>query len=274
MQAQTFATGDLFKVLLLVGLEILLSADNAIVMAILVRHLPHDQQKRALFYGLAGAFVFRGITIILATWLIGLWWVQLLGASYLVYLAVKHFRDHTAGEHVVKPKKAGFWLTVLYVELTDIAFAIDSVLVAVATEPHKDKIWVVYLAAMVGVLALRWAARAFLVLLKRYPVLEHMAYMLVGWAGVKLLMLGTHTLEKWYRDAWVDGKLAAFGSNISAPAWPKGVHFAEMNVVLFWGGVLVICLWGAFHCWKTGPFVDEEPEITTEIEELESEDLP
>ena len=73
MEIQTFATGDLAKVFLLVGLEILLSADNAIVMAILVRHLPTDQQKRALFYGLAGAFVFRALAIVAATWLIGLW---------------------------------------------------------------------------------------------------------------------------------------------------------------------------------------------------------
>ena len=274
MLTQTFAAGDLFKVLLLVGLEILLSADNAIVMAILVRHLPHDQQKKALFYGLAGAFVFRGITILLATWLIGLWWVQLLGGGYLLYLALKHFKDHSGGEHVVKPRKAGFWLTILYVELTDIAFAIDSVLVAVATEPHKDKIWVVYLAAMVGVFALRWAARAFLTLLKRYPVLEHMAYMLVGWAGAKLLMLGLHTLEVWYKGAWVNGKVPLFGNSVSAGPWPNGVHFAEMNVPLFWGGVLVICAWGAFHCWRTGPFVDEEPEITTEIEQIDAEDLP
>ncbi len=274
MIEQTFAASDLLKVLLLVGLEILLSADNAIVMAILVRHLPPDQQKRALFYGLAGAFFFRALAILAATWLIGLWWVQLVGALYLIFLAAKHFKAHTGGEKHVKPRVAGFWLTVLYVELTDIAFAIDSVLVAVATEPKKDKIWVVYLGAMVGVFTLRWAARVFLVLLKRYPVLEHMAYILVGWAGAKLLMLGGHTLEKWYEKETTDGSLTMLGSTFGAPSWPSWLVLNEMPIWLFWGGVAIICAWGAYHCIKTGPFVDEEPEIDTEIEQLEPEDLP
>ncbi|MBL8060009.1 MAG: hypothetical protein JNK63_04750 [Chthonomonas sp.] len=241
----------------MVGLEILLSADNAIVMAILVRHLPHDQQKRALFYGLAGAFFFRAIAILAATWLIGLWWVQLLGALYLIYLGAKHFMVHHAGDRAVAPKKAGFWLTVLYVELTDIAFAIDSVLVAVATEPAKNKIWVVYVGAMAGVLALRWAARVFLVLLKRYPVLEHMAYLLVAWAGVKLLCLGGHTLEKWMGDRWT-----------------MGFHVSEMQPLIFWIGVGIICAWGVLRCVQTGPNIDETPAFETEVEQLGEEDLP
>ncbi len=257
MEVQTFATGDLAKVFLLVGLEILLSADNAIVMAILVRHLPGDQQKRALFYGLAGAFVFRALAIVAATWLIGLWWVQLLGALYLVYLAGKHFIVHHAGDRVIAPKNAGFWLTVLYVELTDLAFAIDSVLVAVATEPSKHKIWVVYTGAMVGVIALRWAARVFLILLKRYPVLEHMAYLLVGWAGIKLLCLGGHTMEEW------------IGSRM-----PEGLHISVMSPLVFWIGVGIICAWGVLRCIQTGPNVDETPGFETELEQLEEEHLP
>lgn len=257
MEPQVFAYSDLAKILLLVGLEILLSADNAIVMAILVRHLPPDQQKRALVYGLAGAFFFRAIAILAATWLIGLWWVQLGGALYLIYLGAKHFFDHHSGERAVVAKKAGFWLTVLYVELTDIAFAIDSVLVAVATEPAKNKVWVVYVGAMAGVLALRWAARVFLVLLKRYPVLEHMAYLLVAWAGAKLLMLGIHTMEKW-----------------AGSRWPQGIHISEMSPVVFWSGVLLICAWGTYKCVKTGPNVDETPAFETEVEQLEEKDLP
>lgn len=257
MIPQTFAFGDIGKIFLLVGLEILLSADNAIVMAILVRHLPPDQQKRALFYGLAGAFVFRALAIVAATWLIGLWWVQLAGALYLIYLAGKHFFDHHSSERAIAPKKAGFWLTVLYVELTDLAFAIDSVLVAVATEPHPSKVWVVYTGAMVGVIALRWAARAFLVLLKRYPVLEHVAYLLVGWAGVKLLFLGGHTMEEW------------LGSR-----WPKGLNIGEMTPLVFWIGVGIICAWGLLRCLQTGPNVDETPEFDTEVEQLAEKNLP
>lgn len=248
MIEQTFALGDLAKVALLVGLEILLSADNAIVLALLVKHLPEHQQQRALFYGLVGAFVFRAVAILAASLIIGLWWVQLLGAAYLIYLGVKHFVKHASPEKVIKAKQAGFWLTILYVELTDIAFAIDSVLVAVATEPRPEKLWVVYAGAMVGVIALRWAATIFLGLLHRFPVLEHVAYVLVAWAGVKLLMLGGHTLERWYNG---HGSVRGFQASSGLPAWPSGVHIPEMPLALFWSGVALVVVWGLWSCVRS-----------------------
>ncbi len=261
MIEQTFAIGDLAKVALLFGLEILLSADNAIVLAILVRHLPERLQQKALFYGLAGAFVFRGLAILAATWIIGLWWVQLIGAGYLMFLAAKHFIKHGGGEKQIKVNLAGFWLTIFYVEMTDVAFAIDSVLVAVATEPKPDKVWVVYAGAMIGVLALRWAAKLFLRLLKMYPVLEHVAYILVGWAGCKLLMLGGHTLEKWF-------KVEAAKPASTFPAWPSSIHLAEMPLWLFWGGVAAVVAWGLYHCKKDGPAPEEDVEAALQEAEL------
>lgn len=250
MLGQTFAFPDLGTVLLLVGLEILLSADNAIVLAILVRHLPEAQQQRALFYGLAGAFVFRFVAIVTAVWLKSMWWMQLLGAGYLIYLAAKSLL-RGGGEKHVRARQAGFWATVFYVELTDIAFAIDSVLVAVATEPRPEKIWVVYLGAMMGVIMLRWAAGIFLRLLHRFPVLETMAYILVGWAGLKLLFLAGHTFQGWYAGTPQQPGFQA--SMTSWPAWPHALHLPEMPIPMFWVGVGLIVAWGLASCLKARP---------------------
>src|SRR2546428_13171751 len=82
---------DFLTVALLVALEGLLSADNAMVLAILVLGLPKPQQRKALRYGIAGAFAFRGIATVLAVYLIQLGWVKLAGSAYLMYLAVQHF---------------------------------------------------------------------------------------------------------------------------------------------------------------------------------------
>ncbi|HZH98751.1 MAG TPA: hypothetical protein VEX38_07245, partial [Fimbriimonadaceae bacterium] len=92
---QTFQIGDLSAVLFLVLLEGLLSADNALVLAILVRHLPRDEQKKALLYGLAGAFVFRLIAILFAAVVLKQWWLQAIGAAYLLFLPIKHFVKHS-----------------------------------------------------------------------------------------------------------------------------------------------------------------------------------
>jgi YkoY family integral membrane protein len=174
----------------LVILECLLSADNALVLAILVRALPKKQQKKALIYGIGGAFVFRFIAILSAATLISYWYLQLAGAFYLGYLAVKHFITHASGTHHVKVVP-GFWRTVLMVELTDIAFAMDSILAAVAL---TREIWLVYTGGVLGMIFMRFAAGWFIKLLDRFPLLEHSAYLVIGWIAIKL---GLEAATKW-----------------------------------------------------------------------------
>ena len=67
----------------LVVMEGLLSADNALVLAVMVKHLPHKQRKKALFYGLLGAYFFRFLAIGIGVYLIQIKWVKMLGAAYL-----------------------------------------------------------------------------------------------------------------------------------------------------------------------------------------------
>lgn len=198
MLGQVFSLGDVPTIFTLSFLEGLLSADNALVLAILVRGLPKHQQKRGLLYGLGGAFVFRGVMILIASELIRYWWVQAIGAAYLLYLAVRHFA--VGASHKVSGKRreyAGFLSTIVVVELTDIAFAIDSILAAVALVgpppvvnghvPHfHPKLWVIYTGGLLGVVAMRFVANVFLKLLERFPRLETSAYLIIAWISVKL----------------------------------------------------------------------------------------
>ncbi|MFP8781892.1 MULTISPECIES: TerC family protein [Planococcus] len=192
--------------LVLIGLEGLLAADNAVVMAVMVKHLPKPQQKKALFYGLAGAFIFRFAALFMITFLVNIWQIQALGAAYLLFIAVKHIYDQRKGkEHTIEPettKGSGFWMTVLKVELADIAFAIDSMLAAVAlavTLPHLGdfdigginggQFGVMLAGGLIGVIIMRFAAHKFVRLLEKYPQLETAAFVVVGWVGVKLVVL-------------------------------------------------------------------------------------
>ncbi|TFD99431.1 TerC family protein [Jeotgalibacillus salarius] len=196
----------LWVLLVLVALEGLLAADNAVVMAVMVKHLPKEQQKKALFYGLVGAFVFRFAALFMITLLVDVWQIQALGAAYLLFIAFKHIYDQQKGkEHSVEPeatKKSGFWMTVLKVELADIAFAIDSMLAAVAlaiTLPHLGNMeigginggqfGVMLAGGIFGIIIMRFAAHKFVKLLEKYPQLETTAFVIVGWVGVKLTVL-------------------------------------------------------------------------------------
>ena len=97
---------DFVTIGLLVALEGLLSADNAMVLAVLVLGLPKSQQRQALRYGILGAFFFRGLATLFAVYLIQFGWVKLAGAAYLLYLAVHHFSQHGGEEARRSPPKA------------------------------------------------------------------------------------------------------------------------------------------------------------------------
>lgn len=184
------SAGDLVTVGLLVALEGLLSADNALVMAIMVLGLPGHQHKKALRYGLVGGFAFRVVATLLAVYLIRIAWVKLLGGVYLLYLTYSHFMGTEEGADRRRPPKArpmlglpAFWATVVRVEVINLAFSIDSILVAVAMSP---KTWVVVTGGILGIVAMRAVVGQLLTLVQRYPALVDGAFVIIAWVGIKL----------------------------------------------------------------------------------------
>jgi YkoY family integral membrane protein len=272
MFGQTFESHDIAIIALLIVLEGVLSIDNALVLGLLAKRLPKHQQKRALTYGLVGAFVFRLIAIGTATFLLKWTIFKLLGGGYLIYVAVKHFFfesqdpekeaikldasgspilvDQTSGkpltaeeeEHEIRgrtpaptevlnyaiPKKAraAFWPTVFVIEMTDIAFAVDSIVAAIGVvgpppPEHPQhlahpKLWVVILGGFLGVVLMRFAAVLFIKLLDRFPRFETAAYLLVVVIGLKLCV------------DWAGNKFFA------SPAHPHPVDFHNPSSVAFW----------------------------------------
>jgi YkoY family integral membrane protein len=242
---QTFELHDLIVVAVLVVLEGVLSIDNALVLGLLARRLPKPFQRRALTYGLVGAFAFRIVAVATASYLLHWRLVKLLGGGYLIWVAVKHFAfgeeknpdekiavddkgrpillDENTGDPVTEerlgealhvsvhgrpepsdardvddtplhgPHMRLFWGTVLAIELTDIAFAVDSIVAAIGVVgppppgQRHPKLWVVIVGGMLGVILMRFAAVLFIKLLERFPRFETSAYLLVTVIGVKLV---------------------------------------------------------------------------------------
>ncbi|MRX73282.1 hypothetical protein GJU40_14130 [Bacillus lacus] len=192
--------------LVLIALEGILAADNALVMAVMVKHLPDEQRKKALFYGLAGAFVLRFGSLFLISFLVDVWQVQAIGAIYLLFICFNHiFKkfvfNRDSHENAKKKKESGFWGTVLKVELADMAFAVDSILAAVAlamTLPATNlpsiggmdggQFLVILAGGIIGLVIMRFAATLFVGVLKKRPSLETAAFLIVGWVGVKLAL--------------------------------------------------------------------------------------
>lgn len=199
----------LWVLVVLVGLEGILAADNALVLAVMVKHLPPKQRKKALFYGLAGAVILRFAALFVISFLVNIWQVQAIGAAYLLFLSINHlvqtYLTHRANrkEKEIKPKKqSGFWMTVIKVEIADIAFAVDSILAAFAlaiTLPKTPlpaiggmdgaQFLVIFFGGLIGVIIMRFAATLFVKLLHKRPALETAAFVIVGWVGVKLVLI-------------------------------------------------------------------------------------
>jgi YkoY family integral membrane protein len=193
--SDVFHPSDLLTIALLVGLEGVLSADNAMVLAMLVLGLPKSEQQKALRYGILGAFLFRGAATLAAAYLIKLGWVKLAGAAYLLYLSFEHFFRSNAETRRTPPRARPwlgldpFWATVVKVELTDVVFAIDSILVAVAM---SSKLWVILTGGMLGIVAMRFVIGRLLTLIEQYPQLVDGAFAIIAWVGAQLFLEFLH----------------------------------------------------------------------------------
>jgi YkoY family integral membrane protein len=171
---------------LLVAIEAILSADNAIALAAIAQGLKDDKQRdQALNLGLIVAYVLRMALILTASWINDYWQFQLLGAAYLLWLAYKHFASSGAVDEEGKPEAeyTSLWQVIPLIGITDLAFSLDSVTTATAV---SEKTWLVLVGGTIGVITLRFLAGLFIRWLDEYTYLETAGYTTVGLVGLRL----------------------------------------------------------------------------------------
>lgn len=240
--------------LMLVFMEGILSADNALVLAVMVKPLRGNWREKALFYGLLGAIVLRFLALFAISFLANVWQAQAVGAAYLIFMSVRNLKQYhdkkvhpddrgklekLRSETAPKNTRKDFWLTVLKVELADIAFAVDSILAAVAIAmalPNTGlghiggldtaKFMLVLLGGLSGVVIMRFAASFFVKLLDKRPKLEVAAFLLVFWVGIKLVVVTlAHPEIHWLPETFPESTL-----------WHV-VFFGTMILIAVWGWV-------------------------------------
>jgi YkoY family integral membrane protein len=176
-----------FLLLILIALEAVLSADNAIALAAIAQSLEDSKlQRQALNIGLVAAYVLRLLLIVTATWVVQFWQFELLGAVYLLWLVVSYF---TSSEDNPKHHHRFGYTSLLQVipliAVTDLAFSLDSVTTAIAV---AEKTWLIIVGGTIGVIALRFLAGLFIRWLDEYTYLEDAGFITVGFVGLRLLL--------------------------------------------------------------------------------------
>jgi len=198
---------SLLVVLNLIMIESLLSVDNAVVLAAMVVDLPTNQRSKALKYGILGAYILRGLSLIFASQLIQLLFLKAVGGLYLLMLTVKYFYSKASAkeEDEMLNKKDNriykmfigvlgpFWTTVVLIEFMDLSFSIDNVFAAVA---FTDNIYLICLGVFIGILAMRFAAQGFVKLIEKFPFLEAVSFVVIGVLGLKLILSYTGDMYK------------------------------------------------------------------------------
>lgn len=207
----------------LIVIEGLLSVDNILAIAALASQLPERQRKLAVRLGLAGAYLYRGLALLFASYILEYEWVKFLGAFYLIHLMAEHFSDYAA-ETDSDPQThahAGrtFLGTIVAIQLMDLSLSVDNVIAAVAMSP---KFWVVCTGVGLGLLTLWMFATVSLKLVERFPILKHTAFLLIGYVGAILLV------------------------EMSAEyAWHQHIHITAFQKFIGLAAIILLSLWYA-----------------------------
>ena len=181
-----FGIQSLLLLPVLVALETVLSADNAIALAAIAQGLKDPKlEKRALDIGLIFAYVLRMLLIFTATWVVQFWQFELAGALYLLWLVFQHFTQPPAVETIAVPDVNSLWRIIPVLAFTDLAFSLDSVTTAIAVTPDT---WLIVLGGTIGVITLRFMAGLFIRWLEEYEHLADAGYITVALVGLRLLL--------------------------------------------------------------------------------------
>ncbi len=183
--------------LVLILLEAVLSADNAIALAAIAKSIQDPQkQRQALDIGLIGAYILRIALILAATWVIKYWQFELLGAMYLLWLVLNYFffsdEDNTDENRSLGLKS--LWQVIPTIAITDLAFSLDSVTSAIAV---TEDTWLIIIGGTIGIIVLRFLAGLFIKWLQEYTYLEDAGFITVGFVGLRLL------LKVWLPDYFI-----------------------------------------------------------------------
>ena len=174
----------------LIALELILSADNAIALAAITSQLNNvELQQKSLNFGISIALILRIILILAAKYVLKFWPLQLLAGIYLIWLfldkMIEKYRIINSEVEIDKSSSNNIAVIVLTIALTDLAFSLDSVATAVAI---SDQILLVVTGGIIGVIALRFTSGLFIRWLIEFPRLETAGYIAVCLVGIKLII--------------------------------------------------------------------------------------
>ncbi|HEY2494948.1 MAG TPA: TerC family protein [Paenibacillus sp.] len=167
----------------IVFLDLVLAGDNAIVIGLAARNLPASTQKKAIFYGTAGAILLRIVATIIVVWLLDIPWLLLIGGILLVWIAYKLMTDDNDHTDV----KAGqtLWTAVRTIIIADAAMGLDNVIAVAGAANHN--IVLVVIGLLISVPIVVWGSTLFIKLINRFPWIIYLGSAVLGYTASNMM---------------------------------------------------------------------------------------
>lgn len=175
---------DVFKIIMI---DLLLSGDNAVVIALACRNLPAAQRKKGIMYGVGGAIGLRIVLTFFAVSLLALPYLKLVGALLLLWIGIKLIlpEDEAHGEGKIKAE-ANLWGAVKTIIIADFVMSLDNVL-GVAAVAHGN-VWLLVFGLLVSIPMIAWSSQLVLRLIDRYPFIIYAGGALLGYVAGEMLV--------------------------------------------------------------------------------------
>lgn len=187
----------------IVLINIVLSGDNAVVIAMASKNLPRQLRKKAIWWGTAGAIVLRLLLTIAAVYLMKIPYIQAVGALLLVYIAIKLLINEK--EEVIKTDVFSFSAVVWTIIIADFVMSLDNVLAIAAIA--KGNITLLFLGIIMSIPLIIWGSTMIVSLLERYPLFIFLGAGILGYTAgemfvnevkIQEIFMTAHSSFRWF----------------------------------------------------------------------------
>ncbi|KEO80993.1 TerC family protein [Tumebacillus flagellatus] len=191
----------LFSIIII---DLVVSGDNAMVIALASRNLPDDQRKRAILWGTVGAVVVRILLTVLAVYLLEIPLLHALGGLFLIWVAVKLLVDNVGGhdEEAHIKSHASFGKAIRTIIMADLVLSLDNILAVAAA--GRGHIVLVLVGLAISIPIIVWGSSLILKLMNRFPILIYVGAAVLGWTAGTMVISDEMVNDFFHNNAVLD----------------------------------------------------------------------
>ena len=211
----------------IIWINIILSGDNAVVIALAARSLPAEQQKKAIMFGSGAAVVLRIVLTLVAAWLLALSYLQIIGGVLLLWIGTQLLggEDEEEGED---GEKAGLWVAIRTILIADLVMSLDNVIAVAAAA--KGSMTLLILGLAISIPLVVFGSKLMIKLMDRFPVIITLGAALIGWVGGETIVSDVALQSVVENNHWMHTVFPALGAAVVLAIGKlgnRGKHAAE-----------------------------------------------